>query len=61
MAAPQKLGPEQQKDIVSRYTTGEAILSLSQEFGVSAGTIRNTVVRQGGSLRPVGRPRKATA
>jgi len=58
MAAPQKLTNRQQQSLVKKYQRGTPVSELTQKFEVSTGTVRATVRRHGGNLRPVGRPSK---
>lgn len=61
MPNPQKLSPEDQDALVAQYNAGAPVKELVETFGVSASTVRNTVLRTGGTLRPVGRPAKVDA
>lgn len=61
MAHPRKLTPEQQQKLADDYAKGATLKALADEFGVSFSTVRTTVQRQGGTLRPVGRPRLTPA
>lgn len=57
MPMPQKLTPENQQKLADDYANGASLKELSAEFGVSFSTVRATVLRKGGTLRNVGRPR----
>jgi hypothetical protein len=61
MAAPRKLTPKQETRLVADYANGGSLSALTEAYGVSAGTIRAIVVRNGGTLRPVGRPKVLTS
>lgn len=49
---------EQEAEIVRRYEAGEPLQQLAREFGCIPVTIRNVVIRRGGTVRPVGGPRR---
>lgn len=57
MAAPRKTNPATDKKVAKAYAKGDSVASISEAFGLSAGTIRDIVRRTGGELRPVGRPK----
>jgi transposase-like protein len=57
MAAPRKTNTDTDRKVAEAYARGDSVASISAEFGVSAGTVRSIVLREGGSLRPVGRPK----
>ena len=57
MAAPRKTTPAVDKKVAKAYAKGDSIASISEQFGLSAGTIRDIAKRQGVTLRPVGRPK----
>lgn len=59
MAAPRKTTPAVDKKVAKAYADGASVKEISETFGLSAGTIRSIVLRTGGELRPVGRPKKA--
>jgi hypothetical protein len=58
MAAPRKTSVETDRKIAYAYAAGDTVASISNTYSVSAGTVRSIVLRTGGTLRPVGRPRK---
>lgn len=58
MAAPRKTTPEVDKKVAQAYAKGDTVASIEERFGISAGTVRSIVTRTGGTLRPIGRPRK---
>lgn len=60
MAAPRKTSSDTDKKVAGAYARGDSVASIVAEYGVSAGTVRSIVLREGGTLRPVGRP-KASA
>lgn len=61
MANPKRLSPSRQQELVQAYNAGDPLKKLQADFGVSASTIRSYVLASGGTLRNVGRPRKASA
>ena len=58
MAAPRKTTPVVDQKVAEAYASGAKVADLSDEFGISAGTVRAIVLRTGGTLRPIGRPRQ---
>ncbi len=62
MAAPRSLTAQQEKAIAKAYAGGAVTSDLANQYSVHPSTIRNTVVREGGTLRArggvKGRPRK---
>ena len=58
MAAPRKTSVAVDKQVAKAYADGDTVSSISQQYEISAGTVRSIVLRTGGTLRPVGRPRK---
>jgi DNA-binding NarL/FixJ family response regulator len=59
MAAPRKTTPVTDQQVAKAYARGDSVQSIAQEHGISAGTVRSIVLRTGGTLRPIGRPRKS--
>lgn len=57
MAAQRKTTASVDKQIVKAYNRGDTVASIADKYGISAGTVRSVVVRLGGTLRPVGRPK----
>jgi DNA-directed RNA polymerase specialized sigma24 family protein len=52
MPAPKALKPEEEREVVERYSTGESALSISRVFGVSNSTISLILRRHGIAVRP---------
>lgn len=59
MAAHRKLTPGQEANVAESYAAGASLAEIKGAFGISSGTIRAVVVRNGVPLRPVGRPKAA--
>ena len=57
MAAPRKLAPAKEAQVVEAYTAGKTLTEITSTFGISAGTVRSIAARAGVTLRPVGRPK----
>lgn len=58
MAAPRKTTPVVDEQVAEAYANGDLVSDIAERFGISTGTVRAIVVRTGGTLRPIGRPRK---
>ena len=61
MAAPRKLTPAKEAQVVKAYAAGKTLSEITEKFGVSAGTVRSIAARAGVALRPVGRPKLVSA
>ncbi len=61
MAAPRKLTPAKEAQVAQAYEKSHTLSSITERWGVSAGTIRTIAARAGLPLRPVGRPKTKVA
>ena len=57
MAAPRKTSTDTDAKVADAYANGVSVASIAAEHSLSAGTVRAIVIRTGGTLRPVGRPK----
>ena len=54
---PRIFHPDTETEIAAHYANGESVSELADAYDASPSTIRTVVIRNGGTLRPIGRPR----
>jgi hypothetical protein len=57
VAAHRKTTATDDKQIAKAYARGDSVVSIADAYDISSGTVRAVVLRQGGVLRPIGRPK----
>lgn len=54
MAPPRILDPRREAKIAREYADGQSPRDLAAKYGINRSTVREVVLRQGGTMRPRG-------